>query len=231
MFRNRRIKYLAVIGAAAVLLALAAAAIAFYGERGAAPSPAPDNTPDGRQSGGVPPAGDEPGAADNVPAVDPGTQDAVRPGDPAPPPAKLVIVELFFADLAAAESGRPGDFGYVRPVERTLLFRPDVLRLALEELIRGPQPGEGPLGWTLPAAAEILNLEINDGLAIIDFSRAVLEGSAGGSLSGTVFTQSIVYTATQFPAVDRVIVLVEGHPWQEGHYFWDSALGREDLAP
>ena len=71
-----------------------------------------------------------------------------------------------------------------------------MLRLALQELIRGPLPGEVNLVRTLPATVKILNLKIEDGVALIDFSSELITApdSPGGSLAGSILIQSLVYT-------------------------------------
>lgn len=138
---------------------------------------------------------------------------------------------LYFSDLEAIETGATGQTGYVKAVTRELPNTKAVLRLALQELIKGPQPGEGNLGRTLPAETRILGLTIDHGVAVINFSSDLLTAadSPGGSLGGTVFRESIVYTATQFSTVDAVLVQVDGEPYSDGHYFWDKPVGRNEL--
>ncbi|HOL16467.1 MAG TPA: GerMN domain-containing protein [Bacillota bacterium] len=155
-------------------------------------------------------------------------QSSGQGGTEAPGTLKLT---LYFSDLEAIETGATGQTGYVKAVTRELPYTWAVLRLALQELIKGPQPGEGALGRTLPAETRILGLTIDQGVAVINFSSDLLTaaGSPGGSLGGTVFRESIVYTATQFSTVDAVLVQVDGEPYSDGHYFWDKPVGRYDL--
>ncbi len=158
-------------------------------------------------------------------------ESAVEPAaTPESQPVQMVALQLFFADERALAAAECGPYGYVAPVTRTVPFQEAVLRLALQELIRGPLEGEIGAGRTLPEETRLLNLELKNGVALIDFSPEVLELSGGGSLGGTVFIQSIVFTATQFPTVEAVQVLVGGHPWEDRYFFWDKPLSRQDLA-
>lgn len=143
---------------------------------------------------------------------------------------RQLSLQLFFADWTAAAAAEPGEFGFVVPVRRSVPFQSGVLRLALQELIRGPLAEDGSAGRTLPINTRLLNLEIKSGVAIIDFSADVYENSLWGSLGGNIFMQSVVYTATQFPTVESVQVLVTGHPWEDGHYLWNTPLSRSDLS-
>ena len=123
---------------------------------------------------------------------------------------KTVALQLYFLEQAALEGGRCGEYGLVAPVVRTLPYTEGVLRLALQELIRGPLPTEEGLGAVLPGNTRLLNLELAGGLALIDLSREALCPDGGGAVTASGLMQSIVYTATQFPAVDAVLLLVGG---------------------
>lgn len=161
---------------------------------------------------------------------DPG--DNAEPGDDEPEPSpRYVTIKLYFSDKEAIETGVPGETGFVKAVTRQYPETLGVLRLALEELIKGPRTGEGNLGPTLPESTRVLNLKIEDGVAVIDLSEEVVTdpGAPGGSFGGGVFIQSIVYTATQFPTVDAATVTVNGEPWSDGHSIWDRPIGRDDV--
>lgn len=142
----------------------------------------------------------------------------------------LVEVVLFFADAAVVDSGTAADGLYVAPLTRELPGGERLILRTLEELKRGPLPGDGTFYGTLPVTAQILSFDLSDGVAVFDFSAELLSDSPGGSLSGIIFMQSMVFTATQFPEVEKVVVLVEGDPWSDGHFLWDEPLGRDDLA-
>jgi spore germination protein GerM len=140
-----------------------------------------------------------------------------------------VAVQLFFSEPGAVNTGTPGEYGFVAPVTRMLPAGEGLLHKALEELIRGPRPEDGDYGKTVPETARILDLSVEGKVAVVDLSGAVLTDSPGGTLGGSIFMQSMVYTATQFPEVEKVQVLVDGEPWCDGHFIWEDPLGPEDL--
>lgn len=142
---------------------------------------------------------------------------------------RAVTVQLFFASQKDIERGERGEFGFVTPVDRTLKFKPGLLTLALEELIRGPLPGDGEVVPTLPPSTRILQVKIEGETAVVNLSREALSDSPGGTLGGTVFRQSLVCTAVQFPTVKSLIVLVNGEPWDDGHFIWDTPLEISDV--
>lgn len=142
---------------------------------------------------------------------------------------RKVKITLYFGDQKAIKDESPSQTGYLSPVVREFPYTTAVLRLALQELIRGPLPGEGNLVKTLPATVKILNLKIENGVALIDFSSELLTDSPGGTLGGTILAQSIVYTATEFPTVKSVLVTVNGEPYSDGHFTWKEPIGRKDF--
>ncbi len=89
---------------------------------------------------------------------------------------------------------------------------PAVLRAALSELIAGPtasERGDG-LHTEIPTGTQLLDVNLDDGLATVDLSREFEAG--GGTLSMTARVAEIVFTATQFDNVDRVRFWLEGEP-------------------
>lgn len=142
-----------------------------------------------------------------------------------------VMISLYFGDKDAIEANTPGSTGFVKLLYRQYPDTRGVLRLALEELIKGPHPEEGNLSPTLPATTRIIDVRIENKIAVISFSEEVVTdpGAPGGSLAGGIFVQSIVYTATQFPTVDAALVKVNGEPWSDGHFTWDKPVSRENL--
>ncbi|MBS3897793.1 MAG: GerMN domain-containing protein [Dethiobacter sp.] len=160
---------------------------------------------------------------------------APRPGEEGPvqnlPPTNEVEVLLFFVDPALIESGELGEFGYVLPVTRRLTVGEgeDVVMRTLEALVAGPRVEDGEYYATVPAAAEIIAVTREGSALTVNFSQEVLTDSPGGTLWGSIFVQSIVFTATQFPEVEQVMVLVEGELWDDGHSVWEKPLGQEDL--
>lgn len=99
---------------------------------------------------------------------------------------------------------------------------PAVLRGALEQLVDGPTSDEAAdgLGTTVPDGTTVLGVDLDDGLATVDLSDEFDDG--GGTLSMQARIAQVVFTATQFPNVDRVRFWMEGEPI--------DALGGEGLS-
>lgn len=113
----------------------------------------------------------------------------------------MVTVKLYFSDM----SGR-----YLVEEERAIPKVEGIGRATLEELIAGPSPESGLLP-TIPVGTVLRDINVRpDGLAIVDFSRDLVDNFVGGSESERLVVYSIVNTLTQFPTVDRVRILVEG---------------------
>jgi hypothetical protein len=147
------------------------------------------------------------------------------------PSTNEVEVLLFFADPALVESGKLGEFGYVLPITRSLTIAEgeDVVIRTLEALVAGPRVEDGDYYATIPATAEMIAVTREGSTLTINFSKEVLTDSPGGTLWGSLFMQSIVFTATQFPEVEQVMVLVEGELWNDEHSVWEKPLGPQDL--
>jgi germination protein M len=87
---------------------------------------------------------------------------------------------------------------------------PAVLRGALSALTAGPttaETGEG-VGSALPPGTRLLDVGITEGQATIDLSGEFAGG--GGSSAILARVAQVVFTATQFPNVDRVVLWLDG---------------------
>jgi hypothetical protein len=98
--------------------------------------------------------------------------------------------------------------------ERAVAYSPELprqLRLVLEELLRGSQSEHLP---PLPADTKILAVYITaEGLAYVDLSKEAAAGQPGGSLDERLSVYAVVNTlASNFPAVRRVQILIDGKP-------------------
>ncbi len=95
-----------------------------------------------------------------------------------------------------------------RPIPET----PRVGTAALEELLAGPTEQEAAWGFTteIPAGTEVRDLEVADGIAMVDLSSAFTSG--GGSFSMRARVAQVVYTLTQFPTVEAVRFRIDGEP-------------------
>ncbi len=134
---------------------------------------------------------------------------------------KNLKLSIFIADKERVSSGVEGEYGFVKPVTVEVPYTLGTLRAAIGQL----------KGKTIPASVNILGISIINRVATIDFSKELLTAPdrLSGTLGGTVFMQSIVFTSTQFPSVDAVSVLVEGKNFDDGHIIWNKPIGRKDL--
>ena len=119
-----------------------------------------------------------------------------------------------FADSASADAVQlyfPSASGRMLvPVTRTV-FSPADLPTAILELAKGPRTDSG-LECPIPGKCGVKSVTVKNGVATIDFTSefaAVAQHSDGGHQA----LQAIVYTASQFPGVKQVSVLVEGEPF------------------
>jgi len=92
----------------------------------------------------------------------------------------------------------------VHQVEKTT----EVAQAALNELIKG-DPVTPDAYRVLPEDTRILGVNIENGLATIDFSPEVLRANVGSSGEGLGIA-SIVNTLTEFPTIQEVSFMVDG---------------------
>jgi hypothetical protein len=85
-----------------------------------------------------------------------------------------------------------------------------VAAAAVRALIAGPSDAQrsAGVGSVVPAAAQLLGINIVDGVATVDLSSEFASG--GGSLSQQMRLAQLVYTLTQFPTVDAVRLRLDG---------------------
>lgn len=98
------------------------------------------------------------------------------------------------------------------PVTRTV-FSPADLTTAILELAKGPKTDSG-LECPLPGQCGVKSVSVKNGVATIDFTRefaAIAQESDGGHQA----IQAVLFTASQFPGVKKVSILVEGKPFHQ----------------
>lgn len=144
-------------------------------------------------------------------------------------PEAFWTIKLFFADRDLVAEDKPGPYGFVTPTMREVPVTSGILKYTLNELIKGPLSGEKNLGSVLPPTVKMNRLSIQDKVAIIDFSKALLTDHPGGTLGGSITVQALVFTASQFDSIDGVLLTVEGEPWDDGHFVWDTPIYEKDL--
>lgn len=98
----------------------------------------------------------------------------------------------------------------VATVLRELPQTEGVARAAMESLLDGPTDDETETGLTtaIPEGTELLDIAIEDRVAIVDLSGDFASG--GGTLSMRSRLAQVVYTLTQFPTVDGVQFRLDG---------------------
>lgn len=101
-----------------------------------------------------------------------------------------------------------GGDGNLVPEQRQIAKLPGIARQSMEELCLGPQV-KG-LTATIPAGTRLLDINIKDGLCTVNFSKEMVTNHPGGSAGESCTVYSIVNTLTQFPAIRKVIILIEG---------------------
>lgn len=97
------------------------------------------------------------------------------------------------------------------PVTRTV-FSPADLTTAILELAKGPKADSG-LENPLPGDCGVKSVSISKGIATIDFTKEFAQ-VAQQSDGGYQALQAVVFTASQFPGVKQVQVLVDGKPFR-----------------
>lgn len=142
------------------------------------------------------------------------TPDSAAPATTAPPPAtsepapttepEITDVRVYFLR------------GERLVIDHRDVAGPGVLRGALTELLAGPT---GDATTAIPEGTELLGVNLVDGTATIDLTAELASG--GGSLSMLARVGQIVFTATQFDNVGRVVLWLDGEPIE--------ALGGEGL--
>jgi spore germination protein GerM len=93
----------------------------------------------------------------------------------------------------------------------------------VQKLTEAPEPG---LIAPLPADNTALGFEyyLNDRLLTVH-----LQGSPTEShIHSSILVRSLVYTFTEIPVVERVLVTLNGEAWSDGHVLWDEPQERRD---
>lgn len=78
----------------------------------------------------------------------------------------------------------------------------------LRELIQGPLTATSTR--TIASKTKVLSLNIQKGIAIIDFSKDIRDDFPGGALVEDITIKSIVWSMTQIPGINGVSILING---------------------
>jgi germination protein M len=139
------------------------------------------------------------GESASAPAVNPIKDKKVEIITTTTLPAKMVNVEIYFgndqADKLVAET-------------RQIEAGSNRLKSAIEELIKGPESSD--LVETIPEGTKLLNVDVVNSIAYVNFSGDLSTKHWGGSAMENLTIQSIVYTLTQFDDIKKVKILLDG---------------------
>ncbi|KAB3529612.1 GerMN domain-containing protein [Alkaliphilus pronyensis] len=102
--------------------------------------------------------------------------------------------------------------GLVVPMMKNIPWEEGIAKSALRHLVDDPMTREDlaiiGLEPVLPEGTEILGMSINDGLCKVDFNEGLY--AYENDLQETAIITSVVYTLTEFPAIDKVQFMVNG---------------------
>ncbi|MBR2718979.1 MAG: GerMN domain-containing protein [Clostridia bacterium] len=96
------------------------------------------------------------------------------------------------------------------PVSRTV-FSPADISTAILELAKGPRTDSG-LEHPLPKGCGVKSVKVKNGTATIDFTQEFIN-IAQQDDGGHQAVRAVLFTASQFPGVKKVEILVDGQPY------------------
>jgi len=112
-------------------------------------------------------------------------------------PAEITIL-IYFSDDQAE---------YMKGEYRTI-SNDDPVKNAVNELLKGPNSAN--LVALIPEGTKLLNAEVKNDIAYVDFSSDILKGASGGSILQRFIIYTIVNTVTEIDEVDAVQILIGG---------------------
>lgn len=114
------------------------------------------------------------------------------------------IVSIYFLEVV---DGQEQIVEVSREIDSTL----SIARETINELLKGPslQEEADGISTSIPEGTELLGINIENGIAFVDFSQELQEGVAGSAWVTSIRDQ-IENTLLQFETIDQVIILVEG---------------------
>ncbi|MCL4514045.1 MAG: GerMN domain-containing protein [Firmicutes bacterium] len=133
-----------------------------------------------------------------------------RPTTPSPEGQPQATVKIYFYSPNKAPNK---DQIKLVPVNRPIT-KPagsaDGLRLAFEELLKGPTAPEAKSGHysAIPPNTRLRSARIENNVAVLDFNRQIER--TGGTAAVSAMLDQIAYTATEQPGIKKVRLLVEG---------------------
>jgi len=158
----------------------------------------------------------EASAAEKLP---PENTEAAPPGN--------TTARLFF--IRVSDEGKIS----IKSVLRAVPSNGSPLTMAIRALLEGPRPNElsNDVLSLIPEDSDLIGARIQDGVAFLDFNEQ-FRFNALGIEGYKSQVEQIVYTATEFPTVQKVQFLIDGQriEYLGGEGFWvGGPLGREDF--
>lgn len=140
------------------------------------------------------------GCTSKAPTVSPPTTPAAS--SPSPPPTRTTMsVTVYYL---VEFGGRM----WLAPERHLVKAAPEPASAAIVELADGV-PQDPDHFTPIPRAAMVNALAVQDGTATVDWNTQVLEANVGAE-GESLGIQSIVWTLTRFPGIERVAFTVEG---------------------
>lgn len=114
----------------------------------------------------------------------------------------------------------------VLPTVRNVpVYNDETARAAMHALISGPITAE--LHRSIPVETILLSIDILNGICTVNLSKEFVDNHWGGSAGEGLTLASIVNTLTEFPTIQKVMILVEGKAGATlGNILLDHALER-----
>ncbi len=118
--------------------------------------------------------------------------------------AQTIPVKVYFIRL-----NENTETFYLSPVKREVI-KENFLEEAVRALAKGPSAYEEKRGYlsAVPKDLQIRNIRVRNRTAYVDFNSAIERDAAGNILINRL--DQIVYTATQFPGIDNIVVTIDG---------------------
>jgi len=152
-------------------------------------------------------------------------------GDPEPgdtiitpdPQGETVELTLYFANTEYVLTGDEKLEKLLTEKRQVTVTNKSLAETAMEELIKGPE-GEDA-SEVIPSAIELINVEVAENIAYVNFSSANM---GGGSLQEYYLIDSVIMTLTELEDINAVQFLVDGKKTESlmGHIYTMDPMGR-----
>ena len=125
-------------------------------------------------------------------------------GGPQPPKDQMEKISF-----VVYRPDKDGEWLHAEKHELEIKKDSDKLKAALDTLVE-KKPAGDKLVNIFPEKTKVLSVKTVGGTAEVNLSKDILQGNSGGSLSEMMLVTSIVNTATEFPGISKVQILVDG---------------------